>query len=62
MNRKIDQLGRLSIPAEMRKELGIKNGDKVNIQLKGDEIIITKYEKKDNVSIKDHLERKGMYI
>lgn len=51
MNRKIDQLGRLSIPAEMREELGIKNGDKVTIELKDDKIIITKYEKEHKVYI-----------
>ena len=40
MKRKIDNLGRLVIPIEMRDELKIKNGDEVNIELKGNSIII----------------------
>lgn len=49
MNRKLDKLGKLTIPVEMRKELGIKNGDKVNIELKDDKIIITKYVEKNKI-------------
>ena len=41
MKRAIDQLGRLVIPAEYRKEIGIKINDVVNIELRGNEIIIT---------------------
>ena len=41
MNRKIDELGRLVIPKEMRKQLGINNNDPVNIECTGDKIIIT---------------------
>ena len=40
MKRKIDNLGRLVIPIEMRDELKIKNGDEVNIELQGNSIII----------------------
>ena len=42
MNRKIDDLGRLVLPIEMRKELNINNGDEVNIECVGDKIILTK--------------------
>lgn len=48
MNRKIDDLGRLVIPKEMRKQLGIKNNDPVNIECTGDKIIITNPNKKDD--------------
>lgn len=41
MNRNIDTLGRLVIPKEMRKQLGIKNCELVNIECSGDKIIIT---------------------
>lgn len=41
MVRSTDELGRIVIPVEMRKELGIENGSTVNIELKEDEIIIT---------------------
>ena len=40
MKRKIDNLGRLVIPIEMRDELKIKNGDEVNIELQGNSIVI----------------------
>ena len=41
MNRKIDDLGRLVIPKEMRMKLGINNNDPVNIECTGDAILIT---------------------
>lgn len=41
MNKKIDDLGRLVIPKEMRKQLEIKEGDPVNISMEDDKIIIT---------------------
>ena len=40
MKRKVDSLGRLVIPVEMREELKIKNGDEVSIELKGNSIVI----------------------
>ena len=42
MNRNIDELGRLCIPKEMRKQLDIKNNDILNIELQDNKIIITK--------------------
>lgn len=42
MQRQTDQLGRLSIPVEMRRQLGIKNGDMVDIECTGSKIIIKK--------------------
>lgn len=42
MNRNIDELGRLCIPKEMRKQLDIKNNDLLNIELQDNKIIITK--------------------
>lgn len=41
MNRKIDDLGRLVIPKEMRNKLGIKDNDPVNIECIENKIIIT---------------------
>lgn len=41
MNRKIDELGRLCIPKEMRNKLGIKDNDPVNIECIENKIIIT---------------------
>lgn len=38
--RKIDDLGRIVIPAEMRRVLGIKEGDELEITLDGDHVEI----------------------
>ena len=38
--RKIDDLGRIVIPAEMRRVLGIKEGDQLEISLSGDHVEI----------------------
>ena len=48
MKRKIDDLGRLVIPKEMRNELGLLDGDEVNIELSGNTIIITNPNAKNN--------------
>lgn len=41
--RKIDELGRIVIPKEMRRVIDIQNGDPVEIELEGHQIILTKY-------------------
>ena len=41
--RRIDELGRLVIPKEIRKSLRIKEGDSVEIFHKGDSVIINRY-------------------
>ena len=41
--RNIDELGRIVIPKEMRKVIGISNGNPVEISSDGEKIIITKY-------------------
>ena len=38
--RKIDDLGRIVIPAEMRRVLGIEEGDELEIVLDGDHVVI----------------------
>lgn len=38
--RKIDDLGRVVIPAEMRRSLGVQEGDQLEIVLAGDHIEI----------------------
>lgn len=37
----IDDLGRVVIPAEIRKNLGVSTGDKLNVELEGHKVIIT---------------------
>lgn len=41
--RRIDELGRIVIPKELRKNLKIKNGDSLEIFLEGDDIILKKF-------------------
>lgn len=41
MNRKIDNLGRITIPSEMREQLKIEANENVKIEIKGKKIIIT---------------------
>lgn len=41
MNRKFDDLGRISIPKEMRDKVGLSNGSEAKIELIGNKIIIT---------------------
>ena len=42
MKRKIDKLGRLVIPKEIRKELNIRKEDDIDIQFADNKIILTK--------------------
>ena len=56
--RRIDELGRIVIPKEIRKNLRIKNGESLEIYLENDSIILKKYsqiESLKNVSI-DYVE------
>ena len=41
--RNIDELGRIVVPKELRKKLGIANTDPVEIYVEGEKIILTKY-------------------
>lgn len=43
MNRKLDKLGRLVIPIEIRKEMNLKPGDKVEVTKIGNSFNISKY-------------------
>lgn len=50
--RRIDDLGRICIPKEMRRNFGIKEGDALQIELREGEIVIRKY----NISDKKEIE------
>lgn len=41
--RNIDELGRIVVPKEIRKKLGITSSDPVEIFIDGERIILTKY-------------------
>ncbi len=63
--RKIDDLGRIVIPAEMRHVLGVREGDQLEITLEGDHIAIRpripkvvaqfKIDKKRRVNLSDEV-------
>lgn len=40
--RKIDDLGRIVIPAEMRRHFNIQEGDEIAIDVEGDRILLSK--------------------
>lgn len=43
MIRKLDDLGRIVIPSELRKNLGLENQDELEIFVEGDRIILQKF-------------------
>ena len=42
--RKIDELGRIVLPVEMRRVLGIREGDRLGISVDGGQIVLEKLE------------------
>lgn len=46
MTRKVDSLGRIVLPAEMRRVFGIREGDLVEIAVDGQHIVLTKVEQR----------------
>lgn len=42
--RKVDELGRVVIPIELRRNLGIEEKDALEIYVNGEQIILQKYE------------------
>ena len=44
--RRVDELGRIVLPIEIRKNLDIENRDAVEIFIENDKIILKKYNKK----------------
>ncbi|MDR3562482.1 MAG: AbrB/MazE/SpoVT family DNA-binding domain-containing protein [Negativicutes bacterium] len=41
--RKIDPVGRITLPVEIRRRCGIERNDGIEISIEGDEIIFSKY-------------------
>ncbi len=44
--RKVDELGRIVVPIELRNAFGISSGDGLEIYVEGDKIVLTKAAKK----------------
>ena len=47
--RRIDELGRIVIPKEIRKNLRIKSGDNLEILVDGEKIVLSKYSQVENI-------------
>ena len=45
--RKLDELGRITLPIELRRNLGIDDRDPLEIYVENDQIILQKYEPAD---------------
>lgn len=55
--KRIDDLGRVAIPKEFRKDLNINEGEPVSIRLRGNQIIIEKEVADDNaIKVGDRVE------
>ena len=50
MVRRIDELGRIVIPKEIRKQLMMKEGESIAFALENDKIILTKFSSLNKVS------------
>ena len=48
--RRIDELGRIVIPKEIRKQLMMKEGESIAFALENDKIILTKFSSLNKVS------------
>lgn len=44
VTRKVDQLGRVVLPVEVRRSLGLREGDHVEVAVEGGRILLTKVE------------------
>jgi transcriptional pleiotropic regulator of transition state genes len=66
MVRKIDELGRIVLPIEIRNTMDIQKGDSLEIFVESDKIILTKYRRTcvfcDNASDDDTIYYKGKLI
>ena len=44
MSRKVDDLGRIVLPVELRRQLGIRAGDELDISVDGSMVLLSKIE------------------
>ena len=62
LTRRIDDLGRIAIPKELRRSLGIREGDALDINLNGKKIVIKKHyddsmdELQNNIALLEDIE------
>lgn len=49
ITRKVDELGRVTLPKELRRNLGIGIGDPLEIFVEGDTIVLKRYDATDDL-------------
>ncbi len=64
ITRKVDELGRIVIPAEIRKHLDVEPGTDLQVELRGEEVILRRTEAFCRVcgSTSDLLELDGAFV
>lgn len=60
--RKLDSLGRVVIPKELRRRLDIEKGDALEIFIDQDQIILNKYEPNNTCVITGEISEKNMRL
>ncbi len=61
MVRRIDELGRIVIPKEMRKQLMMKEGESISFSLEDDKIILTKFSMLNKIGPTVQILLEGLY-
>ena len=60
VSRPVDKLGRIVIPKEIRRQLGIRDNDRLEIYINEDQIILSKTDKKcESCGTSDNIARCG---
>lgn len=62
VTRKIDELGRIVLPKELRRTLGIAEKDPIEIFVEGEKIILQKYKSYDACTITGDILEKNMSL
>lgn len=58
--RKIDNLGRISIPIEIRRHMGVESGDSIDISYRDGNVILSKYKTVDEQEVLLNLQKAVM--
>ncbi|MDA2074287.1 AbrB/MazE/SpoVT family DNA-binding domain-containing protein [Bacillus cereus] len=62
MTRKVDELGRVVLPIELRRTLGIVEKDPIEIFVDGDKIILQKYQSQQACMITGDISNKNISL
>lgn len=62
VTRKIDELGRIVLPKELRRTLGIAEKDPIEIFVEGEKIILQKYKSYDACAVTGDISEKNIAL